>query len=463
MQFGDSTKKISYFFNPTIGEFNYGYKHFMNPKRIAMAHSLIVGYGVYASLDHYETREASAQELVQFHSQDYIDYLSNYVSPDKMKILSYLGEVLPEINEDEKNNIDNQKQFSIGIVPDNPGFEGVYTFSQLSAGGSIDAAHLIINDMANIAINYGGGLHHAKKREASGFCYINDIVLCILELLKVYPRVLYIDIDVHHGDGVEEAFCLTNRVMTVSFHEYGANFFPGTGSLNNIGEGFGLHHSVNVPLLPGMTDDMYRETFQSVINMVNQSFKPDAIVLQCGADSCAYDRIGNFNMSIKGHGECVKFITQLGIPLVVLGGGGYTIHNVSRCWAYEAGLITGQELSGKIPEDDKYYLLYGPNPQLHFPIIPNFENQNTQKDINKIIATIGQNLKDIEGRPGVQFHHVPETFLYDSDDEIEEEDEIGQKLYEREIEIKCDGGYEQFIKKRKIHQRTRKGISLYEK
>lgn len=88
----------------------------------------------------------------------------------------------------------------------------------LSVGGSIDAAHLIINNSADIAVNWGGGLHHAKKAEANGFCYVNDIIICILELLKVYPRVLYIDIDVHHGDGVEEAFYNSNRVMTVSFH-----------------------------------------------------------------------------------------------------------------------------------------------------------------------------------------------------------------------------------------------------
>jgi histone deacetylase 1/2 len=88
----------------------------------------------------------------------------------------------------------------------------------MSSGGSIDSAHLIIAKEADICINWSGGLHHAKKFEPSGFCYVNDIVLCILELLKFYPRVIYIDIDVHHGDGVEEAFYLTNRVMTVSFH-----------------------------------------------------------------------------------------------------------------------------------------------------------------------------------------------------------------------------------------------------
>lgn len=117
---------------------------------------------------------------------------------------------------------------------------------------------MIINNAADIAINWGGGLHHAKKGEAYGFCYINDIVICILELLKVFPRVLYIDIDVHHGDGVEEAFFTTNRVMTVSFHEFGEEFFPGTGGLNSSGEGSGRNYAVNVPLRPGMDDESYK-------------------------------------------------------------------------------------------------------------------------------------------------------------------------------------------------------------
>jgi histone deacetylase 1/2 len=110
--------------------------------------------------------------------------------------------------------------FKINQTVDCPGFEGLYDFCRLAAGGSLDAADLIIAGEGDIVINWSGGYHHAKKTEASGFCYINDIVLCILELLKVYPRVLYLDIDVHHGDGVEEAFYHTNRVLTVSFHEF---------------------------------------------------------------------------------------------------------------------------------------------------------------------------------------------------------------------------------------------------
>ncbi len=130
----------------------------------------------------------------------------------------------------------------------------MYEFSCISAGGSIDAAVKLNNKSSDICINWAGGLHHAKKGEASGFCYVNDIVLAILELLKRHRRVLYIDIDVHHGDGVEEAFYVTNRVMTVSFHRFGNGFFPATGGLSDLGAGPGRYYAMNVPLRAGLDD-----------------------------------------------------------------------------------------------------------------------------------------------------------------------------------------------------------------
>ena len=138
---------------------------------------------------------------------------------------------------------------------------------------SLDAASRLNQGRNQICVNWSGGLHHAKKAEASGFCYMNDIVLAILELLKsffcfiflfrVYPRVMYIDIDIHHGDGVEEAFYCTDRVMTVSFHKYG-NYFPGTGSIDDIGVDKGRNFAVNVPLKDGMDDDSYQYVFDPV-------------------------------------------------------------------------------------------------------------------------------------------------------------------------------------------------------
>jgi histone deacetylase 1/2 len=155
-----------------------------------------------------------------------------------------------------------RSDFKVG-ENDCPCFPGMFEFSQISCGASIDAAVKLNHKSTDIAINWAGGLHHAKKQEASGFCYVNDIVLAILELLKYHNRVLYIDIDVHHGDGVEEAFYTTNRVMTVSFHRYG-DFFPGTGDLKETGAGEGLNYSLNIPLKKGLDDKTYLHIYRIV-------------------------------------------------------------------------------------------------------------------------------------------------------------------------------------------------------
>ncbi|KAJ7829593.1 hypothetical protein B0H14DRAFT_2250894, partial [Mycena olivaceomarginata] len=189
---------------------------------------------------------------------------------------------------------------------------------------------------------WSGGLHHAKKGEASGFCYINDVVLCILELLRTHPRVLYADIDIHHGDGVEEVFYTTDRVMCVSFHKLG-NFFPGTGTQDDRGRGMGMGFSLNVPLDDGITDAAFKSIFEPVMTKVLDVFRPTAVVLQCGADSLSGDRLGRFNLSLQGHAMCVQFMRATGLPLILLGGGGYTVKNVARCWACETACALGIE------------------------------------------------------------------------------------------------------------------------
>jgi histone deacetylase 1/2 len=180
-----------------------------------------------------------------------------------------------------------------------------------------------------------------------------DIVLGIIELLRYKQRVLYIDIDVHHGDGVEEAFYTTDRVMTVSFHKYG-EYFPGTGELRDIGVGSGKNYSVNFPLRDGITDDTYRNIFEPVIEAVMTYYGPEAIVLQCGGDSLSGDRLGCFNLSMDGHANCVRFVKSFGVPVIILGGGGYTMRNVARTWAYETGELVGEKMSKQLPFNDYY-------------------------------------------------------------------------------------------------------------
>jgi len=228
-----SKKKICYYYDSDIGNYYYGQGHPMKPHRIRMTHNLLLNYGLYRKMEIYRPHKATQEEITKFHSDDYIRFLRS-IRPDNMS----------EYNK-------QMQRFNVG--EDCPVFDGLYEFCQLSSGGSVASAVKLNKQSADIAINWAGGLHHAKKSEASGFCYVNDIVLAILELLKYHQRVLYIDIDIHHGDGVEEAFYTTDRVMTVSFHKYG-EYFPGTGDLRDIGAGKGKYYAVNFPLRDGIDD-----------------------------------------------------------------------------------------------------------------------------------------------------------------------------------------------------------------
>ena len=287
----------------------------------------------------------------------------------------------------------------------------MWDLAQISTGGSIDAAVMLNHKMTDVCINWAGGLHHAKKEEASGFCFVNDIVIAILELLKYHNRVLYIDIDVHHGDGVEEAFYTTNRVLTVSFHRYGDGFFPGTGDLMDIGCGEGKYFSLNVPLKPYINDKQFEDIFCSIMAKVKEHYRPDAVVLQCGADSLAGDKLGTHNTTLKGHGECVRFIKSWGLPLMILGGGGYTIKNVARCWAYETGLsVNYSKLDDNLPMND-YYEFYGPEYTLQ--IKPSeVATQNSKEYIDFLKTRCFQHLKQMEHAPNVGIYdYVPRDFF----------------------------------------------------
>jgi histone deacetylase 1/2 len=283
---------------------------------------------------------------------------------------------------------------------DCPVFQGLFKFCQLYTGGSIDSARKLNEGRADICINWAGGLHHAKKAAASGFCYINDIVLAILELLKNHPRVLYIDIDIHHGDGVEEAFYTTDRVMTVSFHKFG-DYFPGTGHNKDIGAEKGKNYSINFPLRDGIDDNGFVHMFKAVLGKVMETYRPSAIVMQCGADSLCGDRLGCFNLSLKGHGACLNFMRSFNLPLLVLGGGGYTVRNVSRCWAYETSLLLDQKIPDEIPYND-FYEYYGPDFNLHIQT-SNMENLNTPKYLEKHKTELFQLLQDLPPTPSVQY------------------------------------------------------------
>ncbi|KAL1739360.1 histone deacetylase complex, catalytic component RPD3, partial [Schizophyllum fasciatum] len=382
-----SKKRVSYYYDPDVGAYTYGLGHPMKPHRIRVAHELISAYGMLDKMHVLKAKRATPERMTAFHTDEYVDFL-NKVSPETVRELTYNG-----------------SRFLVG--DDNPAFEGVFEYCQVSAGGSIAAANRISSGATDIAINWAGGLHHAKKREASGFCYINDIVLGIIELLRTYPRVLYVDIDCHHGDGVEEAFYTTDRVMTCSFHKYG-EYFPGTGTQQDVGVGRGRGYAVNVPFKDGLTDESLASVFEPIINKILEVFQPSAVILQCGSDSLSGDKLGCFNLTMQGHAHCVQFLRQKNIPLILLGGGGYTVKNVGRTWAFETACALGIEdtIDPNLPWNE-YFEWFGPRYRLEV-VASNMEDLNTKDgSLENVKAVALQNLDLIKGPPSVQMHDVP--------------------------------------------------------
>eukprot|EP00899_Mesostigma_viride_P006007 jgi/Mesvir1/15407/Mv06591-RA.2 len=374
-------KKVSYFYDSEVGNYYYGQGHPMKPHRIRMTHDLLLHYGMHKHMEILKPELALASEMCKFHTDDFVEFL-RLVTPDNQHEISR-----------------QLKRFNVG--EDCPVFDGLFEFCQKYTGGSIGGAVKLNSQDADIAINWAGGLHHAKKGEASGFCYVNDIVLAILELLKHHYRVLYCDIDIHHGDGVEEAFYSTDRVMTVSFHKFG-DYFPGTGDLSDIGYGAGKNYSLNVPLKDGVDDATFQSLFRPILQKVMEVYQPGAVVLQCGADSLSGDRLGSFNLSIKGHADCVRFMKSFGVPLLVLGGGGYTVRNVARCWCYETAVCLDKELDNKLPFSS-YYEYFGPEYELH--LTPsNMENSNPEAYCNRLRETLLELLSHVPAAPSIAFH-----------------------------------------------------------
>lgn len=398
--------------------------HPMKPHRVRMTHNLVVNYGLYRKMEVFRPRLISPGAMTRFHSDDYINFL-RVITPDNMQ--DYIRQL---------------QRFNVG--EDCPVFDGMFEFCQLYTSGSIGGAARLNENKTDIVINWAGGLHHAKKAEASGFCYVNDCVLAILELLKKHERVLYIDIDIHHGDGVEEAFYCTNRVMTASFHKFG-EYFPGTGDVLDVGHNEGKNYAINFPLNDGMDDKAFESIFRPVMSKVMEVFAPGAIVLQCGADSLSGDRLGCFNISVKGHAQCVEFMRSYNVPMLVLGGGGYTLRNVPRCWTYETSVLTGEAIKDELPYND-YFEYFGPDYRMHLPV-SNMENLNSASYLEKTKQQLLEVLRGVEPVPGTQIQTGqvdsqtnPKPMEVDNDDDekadeetAKEREDTGRKEHEGEL------------------------------
>ncbi|KAM9501445.1 histone deacetylase 8 isoform 2-T2 [Clarias gariepinus] len=335
------------------------------PNRASMVHSLIEAYGLLRHMSVVKPRMATMEEMAVFHTHSYLEHLH-------------------KISQNGDNDDPQSGDFGLGY--DCPVVEGIFDYAAAVGGATLTGAQCLLDGKCEVAINWAGGWHHAKKDEASGFCYVNDAVLGILKLREKYERVLYVDVDLHHGDGVEDAFSFTSKVMTVSLHKFSPGFFPGTGDVSDTGLGKGRWYAVNVPLEDGIRDDRYLQVFTSVIKEVKALFNPEAIVMQLGADTMAGDPMCSFNMTPVGVSQCLSHVLEWKLPTLLLGGGGYNLANTARCWTYLTGTVLEQTLSSEIP-DHEFFTEYGPDYTLE--ISPSCRpDRNESQQLERVISTI---------------------------------------------------------------------------
>ena len=327
----EAKARTAFVYSDRLASFDYGESHPMKPERLRLTRELIEALGLskLPSSKFVEARSATTEELLLFHTPDYLKILKEADSG-----------LIPA----------DGAQHGLGYS-DNPVFKGVFEWSVLCAGASLQAAELVASGKAEIAFNISGGLHHAMPERASGFCYINDAAVAIKYLAGLGKRVAYVDIDAHHGDGVEAAFYSTDSVLTVSVHESGEWLFPGTGAAADIGVGAGRGFSVNVPLPPSAGDDLFLKAMDEVVVPVVKDFAPDILVTQLGVDTFETDPITHLRLTTNGFEKAVSRFREMNLPWVALGGGGYDIGNVARAWTLAWAIMNDVTAPDIIPED----------------------------------------------------------------------------------------------------------------
>jgi len=321
--------KTAFLYTEKYFAYNYGLSHPLRIERLKLTYDLCRAYDLFElpDADLVETRAASEAEILRFHTPDYVEALTR----------ASRGEI----------NID----LAHGIGPgDNPVFPGLWEWSQLHTGASLQCAQLVSEGKARIAFNIAGGLHHAGASRASGFCYVNDPVLAIDHFVDQGKRVMYLDIDAHHGDGVQWAFYEDANVLTISFHQHGRTLFPGTGGLSETGRGEGEGYAVNVPMLPGTDDHVFWEGFKRVVPRLTEAFKPDVVVSQLGVDTFLDDPLASLELTTHGFCKVIAYLTEKAPAWVALGGGGYNPSNVARAWTLAWAMMNDIELSDDLPE-----------------------------------------------------------------------------------------------------------------
>jgi len=309
--------------------------HPLRPIRLQHMHELMRASGLLdlENIASTAPRIATKQEIETSHDPDYVSIVEAISN----------GAIAPGMGE-----------FGLG-TPDNPVRSGIYETTALCVGSTLTASELVTSGKTDIAFAPAGGVHHhAMPRSAAGFGIFNDAVIAMKAMVEEGLRVAYIDIDCHHGDGVQMGHYDSDQVLTISIHESGQWLFPGTGYVQEIGAGDGTGYSVNIPLAPYTQDNEWHAAFDVVIPPLVRAFKPDVLFTQLGIDTHFQDPLTHLSLTTQGFDLAVKKLGVLAAEIgkwVAVGGGGYDLSAVSRSWTMALASMANFDLPNDVPNE----------------------------------------------------------------------------------------------------------------
>mgnify|MGYP001342001365 CR=1 FL=1 len=306
-------RRLAFVYSPEIEALSYPSECPFKTQRAGLTRQRLMSFGLLGCEGRIEVapRQATLDELQQFHTARYLEELQRAARGDLTVDGLHMG---------------------LG-GPDTPVFKDLFEYSSWACGAALTAAELLNDGQADIVFDLWGGFHHAFPERAGGFCYLNDVVLACQRLADAGKRVVYLDVDAHHGDGVQAAFYNRKDVLTISMHESGKTLFPWGGFEPEIGEGPGLGHNVNLSLPAGTYDDAFLMAFDRIVVPLLGAYNPDVLVLELGMDTLAGDPLTHLMLTNNVHGEAIGRLLALNKPMLVAGGGGYHVENTVRGWA----------------------------------------------------------------------------------------------------------------------------------
>ncbi len=326
--------KLVYPYSNALLEYEFKKDHPLKPDRLKLTYMLSKHLGLLDNVKEIEPTLATRNDLELFHSSEFIDAV---------------------VDSGTNNNI--YPHYGLGTA-DNPIFPLIHETGARYVGATLDAMRTIMDGASN-AFCISGGLHHAHRNAASGFCIYNDIAIAINMLhKKKKSRVLYFDFDAHHGDGVQNAFYRSKEVLTISVHQTGQTLFPGTGFIYETGGGEGVGYSVNIPLIPGAGTPELIRVFDEVVVPLFEAFEPDLLITQLGVDGHYMDPLAHLTYTSHGYETVIEKLREMSSKIcklgwLAVGGGGYHPVNVARLWTLFLAVILDEDIPLGIPDEFK--------------------------------------------------------------------------------------------------------------